>query len=335
MATYAANRAEDLAPDSPEVLLALGYYYLWAHRDTEQALRKWTLAGKGLPDDPRILEAMANIYELQGQWVKAIQAIEKAFQFSPRDASLVTHLGFFFWFTRQYPRALDACNQAIALAPDENWPYLYKAFTTWSWKGATEESRLAIESVRQDYHWMPWVWFWQDVGERNFKKALERLTAFPDEWIRTKMWAMPKSMMKAFIYDFTEESRSARMEYEASIDLLEPEVQKWPEDPRYHSSLGIAYAALGRKEDAIREGKKAVELLPISKDAAYGIPYEQDIAVIYIMIGDYDVAVDKIEHLLSIPSWISPSWLELDLRFRPLYGHPEFKKVLRKYSVDN
>ena len=80
-------------------------------------------------------------------------------------------------------------------------------------------------------------------------------------------------------------------------------VKKHPDDPRYHSSLGIAYAGIGQKDEAIREGKKAVELLPLSKDAAYGIPYAQDLAVIYTMTGEHNAALDQIEHLLSIPSW--------------------------------
>ncbi|MCK4558656.1 MAG: protein kinase [Calditrichia bacterium] len=163
-AAQAANQAEALAPDSPEVLLSLGYYYLWAHRDTEQALIKWTLAEKMIPNNPRILEAKANLFETQGRWEEAIESIEKAFQLSPKEASLPTHLTMYYWFTRRYSRAIDMCNQAIALAPNENWPYLYKAFVNWSWKGANEESKHAIEAVRPDYHWVPWVWFWQDVG---------------------------------------------------------------------------------------------------------------------------------------------------------------------------
>jgi len=330
----AADRAEALAPDSPEVLLALGYYNLWAYRDTGKALESWTLAEKALPNDPRILEAKANLYELQGRWEEAIEAIELAYRFSPRDASMASFLAFDYWMTRQYLRAIEMCNQAIALAPNENWPYLYKAFANWSWKGATEESKVALESVRQDYHWMPWAWFWQDVGERNFQKALERLVDFSGEWVRTKMWAMPKTMMLAFAHQFMGESHRALTAYEASVAPLEAEVQKWPEDPRYHSALGIAYAALGRKAEAIREGKQAVELLPLSKDAFYGLPYAQDLAIIHIMVGDHDIALDQIEYLLTIPSWVSPGWLEIDLRFKPLYDHPRFKQMLEKYSGD-
>ncbi len=334
MAAEAADRAEALAPDSPEVLLALGYYHLWAYRDTKQALKKWALAEKTLPNDVRILEAKANILALQGRWQETIELINRASLYSPRDASLPTNLAFYYWMTRRYPEAIEACNRAITLAPDESWPYLYKAFINWSWKGATEEARNAINSVNQDYHWVLWAWYWQEVGEKKYNRALERLDASQDEWIRTKMWARPKSLMKAFIYDFLEQPQLAMAAYEKSAALLEVEIEKWPDDPRYHSSLGIVYAALGRKQEAIRQGKRAVELLPISTDAAYGVPYELDLSIVHVLNGDFDSAIDKIEYLLSIPSWISPGWIRMDLRLAPLYNHPGFEQLLKKYGSD-
>ncbi len=138
--------------------------------------------------------------------------------------------------------------------------------------------------------------------------------------------------MKAFIYDFSGKPQMALAAYEKSAPLLEAEIQKWPDDPRYHSSLGIVYAALGRKEEAIRQGKRAVELLPISTDAAYGVPYELDLSIIHVLNGELDSAMDKIEYLLSIPSWISPGWIRMDLRLAPLYNHPRFEQLLKKYG---
>ena len=111
-------------------------------------------------------------------------------------------------------------------------------------------------------------------------------------------------------------------------------VNEVPADPRYHSSLGIAYAGLGRKADAIREGLKAVELLPVTKDAVYAIGHIQDLALIYLKSGEPDMALKKIEQLLLIPSWISPAWLEWDIRFAPMKSYPGYSELLKKYPVD-
>ena len=198
--------------------------------------------------------------------------------------------------------------------------------------GSNLESRNAIASVNQTYHWIPWLWFWQNVGEGQYDQSLRLLADNPDEWIKHKLWARPKSMFSAFVYNFIGKTELALEAYKASVPPLETMVQKWPQDPRYHSSLGIAYAALGRKEEAIREGKKAIELLPLSKDAEYGQAYEMDMILIYIMVREFDAAIDKIEFLLSRPAWLSNGWIKFDLRHRPLYGDPRFERIVRKYS---
>jgi tetratricopeptide (TPR) repeat protein len=89
----------------------------------------------------------------------------------------------------------------------------------------------------------------------------------------------------------------------------------------------------GQKQQAIEEGKKAVELLPLSMDALYGITYVVDLAVIYAMTGEYDLALENLEHLLSIPSWFSITWIEWDTRFMPLKTHPKYRELVSKYRI--
>ena len=122
--------------------------------------------------------------------------------------------------------------------------------------------------------------------------------------------------------------------YEGARGLLEPEVLASPEDPRLRSSLGIVYAALGRKDDAIREGIRATELLTRSMDGFYYLPYVVDLAHIYTIVGEDEAALDQIEYLLTNPSWISAPFLEKDPRWDPLRDHPRFQALLEKYEVD-
>jgi tetratricopeptide (TPR) repeat protein len=121
--------------------------------------------------------------------------------------------------------------------------------------------------------------------------------------------------------------------YQISRELLEAEVTASPEDPRLHSSLGIAYAALGRKEDAIREGIRATELLTRSQDGFYYLPYVIDLAHIYTILGEYDSALDQIEYLLDNPSWVSHAWLEKDPRWRPLRHLPRYEALIEEHST--
>jgi tetratricopeptide (TPR) repeat protein len=124
----------------------------------------------------------------------------------------------------------------------------------------------------------------------------------------------------------------ARDGFEEARVILERELEKRPDDHRFHTALGIAYAGLGRKEEAIREGKRAVELRPISLDAIDGPGLIGNLALIHTMVGEHDAALDQIDHLLSIPSGFSVGILELDPSWDPLRNHPRYQEIVKKYS---
>ncbi len=332
LASRAAQQAVALAPEMPGVHLALGYYYLYARRDPEKALEQFSIAERGMPHNVEILEAKGAVSSIAGRWVEAMESTQKAFELSPRDASLAVDLAEKYWVLRKYEEAVKTSNVAIALAPDDAWPYLVKVFSIWSWKGANAESRTLIGAVPPTHDWAPWVWYWQDMFERNYRQAIERLSSSPDAWIRNKCWAMPKLLLVAYARRLSGEREISRTAYDSARSMLEAEVRQWPNDPRYHSSLGIAYAALGRKEDAIREGKKAVELLPVSRDAFYGIPYVEDLAFIYALTGETEAAIERLDYLLSIPSWISVAFLRMDPQWDHIRNEAGFSRLLEKYS---
>ncbi|MCK4836483.1 MAG: hypothetical protein KAT17_07590, partial [Candidatus Aminicenantes bacterium] len=125
--------------------------------------------------------------------------------------------------------------------------------------------------------------------------------------------------------------QKARQYYKEAKKILEAEIKKSPNDPRLHSSLGITLASLGEKEQAIHEGKRATQILPISKDAVYGTPYVIELALTHTILGEYEAALDKIEYLLSIPSYMSPGWLSLDPRWDRLKNLPRYQQIMQKY----
>ncbi len=129
------------------------------------------------------------------------------------------------------------------------------------------------------------------------------------------------------------EMKGARHGFEIALRLLEAEVRAVPEDGRYHSSLGVAFAGLGRREEALREGRRGVELLPLSRDALYGISHIIDLAHIYTLLGEPEKAVVELESLLSRPGWISVPWLKMDPRWNSLCGNPRFKALLANYEL--
>ena len=333
-AKQAAEKALRLGPDQAKVHLAIGYYYLYAFRDENQALRHLEIAEKHLPGDIDVIVEKAAIIMTLGRWDEYINLLERALLMSPNDASIRTDLAEAYWLTRRYRESVDACNQAMAISPDNMWSYLFKIFGYWSWKGSCTETRDALKLVNKKHEWYTFAAFWQYVGDGRFNEALQLMSDTAFIWgTDTKMWAIPRTMLNAFIYDHLNEPDLARAGYENAAKILEKRIAEIPGDPRYHSSLGIAYAGLGRKEEAIKEGLRAVELLPVSKDALYGLGHLQDLAIIYTKSGEFDLALDKLEELLSIPSWISTVWIEWDIRFAPLRTQQKYKKLMIRYSI--
>jgi TolB-like protein/Flp pilus assembly protein TadD len=330
----AAAKALELGQDQPRVHLALGYYYLYAYRDHKSALKHLEIAEKDLPNAVEILIAKAAIFEPLGRWEEYITLLDKASEMSPRDPSIPTDLALGLWLMRRYREAVDACNRATAMDPELTWPYLYKAFAIWSWKGPDPESRDALENVQVEHEWYLWSWFYQEVGEGNYEAALQLMADEAVGWgVNHKLCAEPKTLFSAFIYDYLGKDKLAREGYETAVKLLEVKVREIPDDPRYHSALGIAYAGMGQKGDAIKEGKRAVKLLPMSLDAVYGIQPIIDLAVIYTKVGEPDLALEQFEYLLTVPSWMSTTWFDWDIRFAPLKTHPKYQELISKYQI--
>jgi tetratricopeptide (TPR) repeat protein len=152
-----------------------------------------------------------------------------------------------------------------------------------------------------------------------------------ESWIRTKMWAAPLRLLEAQAREAMGDTLGARVPYQEAAALLEVETRAHPYDPRFHASLGEAYAGLDRKEEAMREADRAVELLPLSADAFYGLSYAADRAAGLARLGEADAAISQVEDLLEIPSWYSPAWLEREYRLDPIRDHPGFQALLARY----
>lgn len=331
-ATLAVKRALRMDPESPDVLLAYGLYHLWVNRNPESALEAIERAAGGLPGDPGVHEARAWVYELQGRMEEAIEEYRIALELSPRDAALYTYLALDHWLLREYDRAEAYADSAIVLAPDQLWPNLAKVFVIWSGRGADAESDAILEAVPGDDAWLTWSRYTQRMAEDRYADALLMLSQMDSSWVRLKMWALPKSLMEAQAYGAMGRSEEAGRALAAAKLSLEREVRNCPWDPRYHSSLGLVYAALGRSDEAVAAGRRAVELLPLSRDAFYGIPYIDALAAIHASLGQDSAAIEEIETLLDVPSWISPAYLRADPRFDPLRENPRFLELLARYE---
>ena len=234
---------------------------------------------------------------------------------------------------RDYPEADRFHDRAVSLTPDRSCPYYCKALIYLRWQGSRKKARAVLEQASQkvDLEGSPPIlfpWVLLDVFDGNYQEALDRLSSGSSEAFDWLYYYIPKAQLYAQIYGLMHRPQLAQTYYDSARTFLETRLPERPEDARLHSALGIAYAGLGRKQEAIREGKLAVELLPATKDAVKGPPRVKDLARIYVMIGEYHAAIDQLEVVLSIPRQAWDPFLQLDPIWDPLQDHPRFQRLL-------
>jgi TolB-like protein/Flp pilus assembly protein TadD len=334
-AKRSVDRVLELQPEMPLAHMALGYYHYLCHNAHDRALEEFLIAKKGLPNEKMVLEGIFRIQRSRGRFDEAIDNLKTAIDLNPRNANYYYELGLTCMVSRKYSQAEKYLDRSISLAPDQVLAYGMKAFNYYRWKGDLEKARSALEKIpRQNEESSMFFWCIQELYEKKYQAALARLSSLSNDIIESGDSFIPKSQMEGYIYFGLKKPELAFASFDSARTLLEKELKERPDDFRVHSSLGIVYAVLGRKEEAVREGKRAVELYPVSKDALWGPTYVRSLAFIYVIVGEYDLAVEKLAYLLSIPSGVSVPMLQLESTWDPLRKLPKFQQLLQKYAPD-
>ncbi|MHC4556404.1 MAG: protein kinase domain-containing protein [Planctomycetota bacterium] len=338
MAKEAADKALELDPELLEARMALGMYFYHGHLDYERALEQFAIARKSQPNNSDILGGFGFVQRRQGEFEQALVNLKRASELDPLNHFTVWEVGTTFMYMRKYQEAERHYNQAISLAPDLYFAYYCKVWLYLCSEGNTEKAHAILAEGMQNVESaenpsLVKLRIIIDMFDRNYKEALDWLSLESQdidnqEYIDDREYFIPNALLYAQIYRYMNKKELAKTYYDEARSILESKTKEQPEHARFHSALGVAYAGLGRKEDAIREGKRGVELFPVSKDAMRG-PYRvEDLARIHVMVGEHDEAIEQLEDLLSIPGPLSIRLLRLDPAWDPLRNHPRFKKLI-------
>jgi tetratricopeptide (TPR) repeat protein len=317
----------------------MGYYYYWCRRDYERAFAELSVALRGMPGNSEVLAVMGFVRRRQGLWEAALGHFKKACELNPVDTHFAIQLGDTLAILGRYAEAEPYYDKSIRFLPDQVAAYVAKATLHWKASGDVARARSVLEAMPETARNSSFGfihWFWQEIFEGKHTEALDRLSLTSEEVVNpTTRW-----LLSAQVYRLLDDRERSRDAFEAARVPMEDEGRRDPENYWLHAALGIVCAGLGRKEEAIREGRRATELCPVATDPLDAGVFVKNLALIYTMTGEMDAATDLIEHLFAsglgiatvenlpmFPSTFSLPLLRLDPRWRPLWDHPRFKAL--------
>jgi len=337
-ARFNADEALRLQPNLPEGHLALGFSYYYGDRDYDRALAEFEIAKRDLPNEAEAYMAIASIQRRQGKWAESNANFEKAATLDPKNPNILTNLASSYMAQRNFQAADKMLDRAIVAAPQSSETCGIKGLLAIHWKGdlglaENEFSKIPAEGDPNGL--LIWGRAWILTLKRKFPEALHVVQQFSGETLANSTTApRPKALLEGQLYLYQGDKEKARTAFEHARAVAERLVREAPQEPTRHGQLGLILAALGQKEEAINEGKRAVELLPESEDAFDGPQATESLALIYVWTGEFDEAFRLLDHLLAVPNFeLSVPLLKLDPSWDPLREDPRLQALIEKYSA--
>jgi TolB-like protein/class 3 adenylate cyclase/Flp pilus assembly protein TadD len=333
LANSAIQTALHLRPGSGEAHLALAEHFYRGYRDYEHALAELTLARRLLPNDPQVFELIGFIARRQGRWDESTMDLERALELDPRNLFFLQQLSFTYEFQRRYRDLAAVLDRALKLVPSDPDTRVARASIDLAERADPRPAHATIEAVvAEDPTAAKTIaerWLYIALCERDNVGVSRALAVVPPEGTSevSNIWA-PRAYFEAVAARARGDATVARAAFTTARAEVEKTMREQPDYAQGLTILGLIDAGLGRKDDAIREGRRAVELVPVSKDAIDGTNLILNLAVIYAWTGEKDLALKQLAEAAQLPSSLSYGWLRLHPDWDTLRNDPRFEKIV-------
>jgi TolB-like protein/Flp pilus assembly protein TadD len=333
-ARSAARRAVELDPDLATGYVAQGMIAYWGSLDYEVALEQFARAERLDPAAYDLLTGIASVYRRQGRMREALEYFRRASDQSPRQAGPAFNVAETNGLLGRFAAADSSITRAARLDPSDWYHPATRALLHLAWNGDTARARMALtaaEGRTTDPTMLSW-----------FRVLFARLTRSPADELAAvegiadsigfndQYYLIPADLFRAEALRRLGRSAEAERAYASASAMLERWVETRPEDERAWSALGIAYAGLGRAEEAVEAARRGVELLPVEREAWRGAMRAVDLARVYVRTGRLREAIEVLRDLMDRPARtvVSPALLRLDPEWDPLRNEPGFQALL-------
>jgi non-specific serine/threonine protein kinase len=337
-AQEAADRGVALRPDLAETHIALGQYYYQGLLDYQRALSELSTALQLQPSNSAALYMTGLVLRRQGQWADSADAISSSLELDPKNAARLTNLAESDVLARRYADADQAFARAIVVSPQWAEPRAFRARLQIQWRGDAQKAQTLLDEAAHvdgliDDGLIAGTGLAVALVRRDFQGMLRHLQAVTPGAIDYQFSYWPFAMIRGQVHRLAGQQDLARRAFEDARIELEQRIAQDDDDARFHGSLGVAYAGLGRTEDAVREAHLGCDLMPASKDAWRALYRLEDRALVYTMVGRHGEAIAQLDDLLARSGEWTPHVLRLDPRWDPLRSNPRFQALLTTYEV--
>jgi TolB-like protein/class 3 adenylate cyclase/Flp pilus assembly protein TadD len=330
LARQAAEAALQIDPEDGEAHLAMADYYYHGFRNYTQAIRELSAAQQTLPNSSQVFEWTGYIARRQGDWKKATVNFERAVNLDPRNFQLLQQLALTYQAQHRYQEQLQALDRALTIFPEDLSSLVLRAWVPADWRADLRPFQSFLDEYTaknpasagelEDINYA--------LCERTLDAIERTLKAYPPEGNVYNGIKIPRAYWEGVVARWRGEKEKASVAFGNAKRQVEEVATKQPELPAALSLLGLIDAGLERKEDAIREARRACELLPVTVDAVDGVAYATNLAQVYTWTGEKDRALEQLENVERVPNFLSYGYLKLQLLWDPLRDDPRFETLI-------
>ena len=338
MAENAVNAALRLRPDSGDAHLAAADHRFRCYRDYEGAERELKIARTSLPNSLPYFILSGYIDRRQGLWQNSERNLRKAVELDPRNPNAVNLLADHYVLVRNFPAALEVSDRAAAAGMDSPIDRVRRAAVVFAMTGDAATFRTVLAAAPADLDVgggeTPWR-ILTALAAKDYAGARAAIAASPLANFQDVDFTFyyPRSWFEALIARAQGDIGAAQRAFAQARGILEERLKIKPDDPRTLAVLAQVDAGLGRKALALQEAERAVESMPVEKDAYDGPLVLQGLAQVCVWTGEKDRAIELLERLVSMPGYLSYGYLLHDPIWDPLRGDRRFDEIVKAQAT--
>jgi len=332
LADAAIQTIRRLRPDSPEGHLALAKHRYWGYRDYDGARREIDLARHSFPNEATSYLLTGYLDRRQARWDESIRNMQQAVELDPQNFFVLQQLALTYQMLRRYADARTALDKAISLAPQDEQLRTQRADLDLRWRGNPKPLHDELDRIIKDNPKVASAFindrFLLAMWERDPAAAAEALKmTTPGATYELGIASLPQSWCEGIVARMRGDGSAAQTAFARARTDIEKLMQD-QEDISALAALGMIDAALGRKKESVREVRRALQLVPVSKDAVDGVAVMETAAVVYAWVGKTDDAIKQLEATAKLPGYLSYGQLKHDPLWDPLRRDPRFDKIV-------